>query len=152
MRTYPVPVPIPVPSTSSCLSLASVVSEHQPEVQDSRQACQPTHTPMKARSPARSQPRRSRRRAGRWTPQKDEGKSSVCKTTAEGHLQVSKSARFVRICVRHICRNWWCLVVPCADSSASAASPLPFSWSGEVGGPQTPLQPGPGYSDAACHP
>lgn len=102
-RTYP--VPIPVPSTSSCSSLASVISEHQPEVQDSRQVLQPTHTPMKTRSPARSQPRRSKRRAGCWTPQKDEGKSPVCKTTAEGHLQVSKSARFVRIYVRHVCRN-----------------------------------------------
>lgn len=101
--SYP-PRTYPVPSTSSCLSSESIVSELKPEVQDSRQAFPPTGSPTRAQSPVRSQRRRSRRRAGCWTPQKGDDRSSHCKPpTAESQLQVSTSARFVIIYVRHVC-------------------------------------------------
>lgn len=53
---------------------------------------------MGAESSARSQPRRSRRRAGCWTPQKDEAKSSDRNSAVPGaHRKVSlrKTGRFL---------------------------------------------------------
>ncbi|XP_029697819.1 kinesin-like protein KIF23 isoform X1 [Takifugu rubripes] len=68
--------PVPSSSTNSCVSVASVVSALEREGRDSRQGFSCRHSPMEAESPARSQPRRSRRRAGCWTPQNDEPRSS----------------------------------------------------------------------------